>query len=231
VALLDVQMPGLDGFGVAAEVKGHPDLSSTRLLLLTSAGQRGDAARCQEIGLECYLTKPAREWELREAMLSILSAPPRGAGGATLVTRHTLREKSPRSAILVPESLLTLPEGVGAAGGLPVVDRTELLARVDGDHGLLADLVRAFMETAPQQLASIDAALERGEGAALSRAAHTLKGSVGTFAAPGALKAAARVESLGLLNDLKSARDARRDLGTEIDRLSQALMPYVSGSG
>jgi len=230
LALLDVQMPGLDGFSVAAEVKGHPQLASTRLLLLTSAGQRGDATRCREIGLEGYLTKPARESELRDALLSILSAPARAADPAALVTRHTLRENSAPSGILVPESDTAVPDTMADARNLPTLDPSDLLSRVDGDRGLLSELVRAFLTTAPQQLAAIDAALARGEGVALSRAAHTLKGSVGTFAAMRALRAAARVESLGLAGDLRGAGTARQELGAEIERLSQALMPYLSGS-
>ena len=227
LALLDVQMPGLDGFSVAAEVKGHPQLASTRLLLLTSAGQRGDSTRCAEIGLEGYLTKPARESELREALLSILSASAEATKPFPLITRHALREKSRPSGILVPESDTVVPD---ASADLPTLDPQDLLARVDGDRGLLSELVRAFIATAPQQLAAIDAALDRGEGVALSRAAHTLKGSVGTLAAFRALRAADRVESLGLTGDLKAAGLARRELGAEIDRLSQALLPYLSRS-
>ena len=101
---------------------------------------------------------------------------------------------------------------------------------MDGDRGLLSELVRAFMTTAPQQLAAIDAALERGEGVALSRAAHTLKGSVGTLAALRALRAADKVEALGRAGDLPAAGAARRELGAEIERLTQALVPYLSGS-
>jgi signal transduction histidine kinase/DNA-binding response OmpR family regulator/HPt (histidine-containing phosphotransfer) domain-containing protein len=226
LALLDVQMPGLDGFSVAAEVKGHPQLAVTRLLLLTSAGQRGDATRCREIGLEGYLTKPAREAELREALVAILSAPARTSGSAPLVTRHVLREKTRTSGILVPESETIVP---ASSVELPTLDPMDLLSRVDGDRGLLSELVRAFLTTAPQQLAAIDAALERGEGMALSRAAHTLKGSVGTLAAMRALKAADRVESLGMAGDLSGAGAARRELGVEIERLTQALVPYLSG--
>ncbi len=41
-------------------------------MMLTSGGQRGDAARCREVGISAYLTKPVRQIELREAILKVL---------------------------------------------------------------------------------------------------------------------------------------------------------------
>ncbi len=231
LALLDMQMPGMDGFALAARVKGDPELRATRLILLTSSGQRGDAARCRAIGLEGYLAKPAREAELREAMLSILSMQGEENAPVTLVTRHALREQRGRSGILVPENGFARDSASRSATRNETIDDADLMQRVDGDRELLAELVRAFLDTAPQQLRAIDAAIERGEGAAVCRAAHTLKGSVGTFAAGAALQAVARVETLGEVGDLPAARAARVDLGQEIERLAHALTPYLAGNG
>src|SRR6266542_3119302 len=49
LAILDVQMPDMDGFQLATAVRGEPALKGTRLLMLTSAGQRGDGERCREL--------------------------------------------------------------------------------------------------------------------------------------------------------------------------------------
>src|SRR5213594_718573 len=46
LAILDAQMPERDGFALATAIRGDPDLAPTRLLILTSAGQRGDGERC-----------------------------------------------------------------------------------------------------------------------------------------------------------------------------------------
>jgi HPt (histidine-containing phosphotransfer) domain-containing protein len=74
---------------------------------------------------------------------------------------------------------------------------------------------------------AIDAALDRGEGSAIVRAANTLRGSIGTFGALEAGNAAGRLEMLGTLGDLQAARQARRALEDEMQRLVKALRPYL----
>ena len=61
----------------------------TKIILLTSAGQRGDNARCRELGIAGYLTKPVRQSELRAAIIAVLGA----RGKETTVTRHSVREE------------------------------------------------------------------------------------------------------------------------------------------
>ncbi|MFA9453427.1 MAG: ATP-binding protein, partial [Candidatus Aminicenantaceae bacterium] len=70
--LLDAQMPGEDGFMLAERIKEKPEYARTALIILTSAGQRGDATRCQELGVSAYLMKPINAWELFRAILTIL---------------------------------------------------------------------------------------------------------------------------------------------------------------
>ena len=73
-----------------------------RMLLLTSGGQRGDAARCRQIGIEGYLTKPAKESELRAA-ISTIANPSTHAGSDQPITRHSLYESTRSLDILVAE--------------------------------------------------------------------------------------------------------------------------------
>jgi len=99
LVLLDARMPELDGFAVAERIRADARHAGTALLMLTSAGLRGDATRCQELGLDVYLTKPASLSELREAMSTVLGR----TAHAGLVTRHSLREERARRAILLAE--------------------------------------------------------------------------------------------------------------------------------
>jgi two-component system, sensor histidine kinase and response regulator len=102
LVLLDAHMPALDGFALAEQIKQHPDLAQSTIMMLTSGGQRGDAARCRELGIAAYLTKPISQGELWEAILQALGKPAT-AKPASVVTRHTLREGKPRLHILLAE--------------------------------------------------------------------------------------------------------------------------------
>ncbi|MGA2116797.1 MAG: response regulator [Bryobacteraceae bacterium] len=68
----DAQMPEVDGFQLAEQVKGDPELAKTAIIMLTSAGQRGDGQRCRELGISAYLTKPVSRSELYETIALLL---------------------------------------------------------------------------------------------------------------------------------------------------------------
>ncbi|MCA1899884.1 MAG: response regulator, partial [Chloroflexi bacterium] len=90
VVLLDMQMPGMDGEQTARAIKSDPSIKDVKILILTSMGQRGDAARLQALGCAGYLLKPVKQQMLFDAMLAVLSGS--GDDSSTLVTRHTLSE-------------------------------------------------------------------------------------------------------------------------------------------
>ena len=103
LVLLDAQMPQLDGFATAAKIKQDPDLPTATIMMLTSGGQRGDADRCRQLGISAYLSKPVRQWELREAVLRVLGLRPQRGESSRLVTRHSLQETPKRLRVLLAE--------------------------------------------------------------------------------------------------------------------------------
>jgi CheY-like chemotaxis protein len=68
LVLTDAHMPGMDGFDLAAQIKSSPYLAEAVILMLTSGQQQGDLARCRDLGVSGYLTKPVRRAELRAAI-------------------------------------------------------------------------------------------------------------------------------------------------------------------
>lgn len=93
--LTDSEMPEMDGFALAGRVRQNQNLTRSTVMMLTSSGQRGDAARCRNAGLAGYLTKPVRQSELRMALARALGRSPQKE--APLITRHSLRgEPAPR---------------------------------------------------------------------------------------------------------------------------------------
>jgi len=97
--LTDMHMPKMDGFALIERVRQLPELSTAIIMMLTSAGHRGDAARCQELGIAAYLLKPIRQSELREAIARVLGARDQN-GAVPLITRYSLGDAFEPMAVL-----------------------------------------------------------------------------------------------------------------------------------
>jgi CheY-like chemotaxis protein len=92
LVLLDARLPDMDGFTLADKIRHDPRFAGATLMLLTSGGQRGDGARCRQLGVAAYLTKPIRSSELLDAILDALGTKSLQGEKLGLVTRHSLRE-------------------------------------------------------------------------------------------------------------------------------------------
>jgi CheY-like chemotaxis protein len=101
--LLDANISGMDGFALAEQITQHRACAGTQIILLTSTGQRGDAARCRKLGVAGYLTRPMKHSELFDAIMTVLGTPSGGDGRPLLVTRHSLRENRRFLRILLVE--------------------------------------------------------------------------------------------------------------------------------
>jgi PAS domain S-box-containing protein len=97
--LMDMHMPKMDGFGLVERIRQNPLLATTTIMMLTSAGHRGDATRCQALGVAAYLLKPIRQSELCEAIVRVLGAKEH-EGAIPLVTRFSLDDANGPSASL-----------------------------------------------------------------------------------------------------------------------------------
>ena len=75
VVLLDGHMPDLDGFELAQRITRDQRYRRTRVVMLTSAGEPEDVARCGKLGISAYLTKPVKQSELFDVVVSVLSDP------------------------------------------------------------------------------------------------------------------------------------------------------------
>ncbi|MBI4885717.1 MAG: response regulator [Acidobacteria bacterium] len=88
-ALLDVNMPGMDGFMLAAELRSLPFAAGAPILMLSSADHGDGAQRCRELSLNAYLVKPVTQRDLRAALMTAIGGgrpaaanpPPRPAQG------------------------------------------------------------------------------------------------------------------------------------------------------
>jgi two-component system, sensor histidine kinase and response regulator len=98
--LTDMHMPRMDGFTLIERIRQRPELATATIMMLTSAGHRGDAARCLEPGVAAYLLKPIRQSELREAIARVLGARTE-QGAIPLITRFSLQDAREPSSLLM----------------------------------------------------------------------------------------------------------------------------------
>ena len=92
--ITDAYMPEMDGFTFVEELRKINGAKCDTIMLLGSGGFRGDAARCRELGVAAYLSKPIGRTELHAAILAVVGRQSSAADSspAALVTRHSLRE-------------------------------------------------------------------------------------------------------------------------------------------
>jgi CheY-like chemotaxis protein len=101
--LVDAHMPETDGFTLVERIGHHGSAPRATVIMLTSAGQRGDAARVRQLGVAAYLTKPVTESELFDSILTALGTKAERPGPRDLITRHSLREGQRKLRILLAE--------------------------------------------------------------------------------------------------------------------------------
>lgn len=110
-ALLDHQMPDCDGAELGRVVVADETLKSTRLVLLTSSGQRGDSHLFADIGFAGYLLKPVAQLDLTDCLMLVLgnTAESWHLKSQPIVTRHALRaqrHQSPKRVLLAEDNLV-----------------------------------------------------------------------------------------------------------------------------
>ncbi len=352
LVLTDMHMPKMDGFGLVENIRSTDATETATIMMLTSGGQRGDAARCSEMGIAAYLLKPVRQTELREAIARVLQAKYE-TGGSDMITPYSLavtkdtKAPSRRLDILLAEDNLVnqklairllekrghqvtlaqngrealgalaaktydlvlmdvqMPEmdgleatrrlrvreqqngvarqavvamtalamkgdkerctGAGMDGyltkpirpqeldgvldqysamaaprereGQPVqanaaLNMDDLMERVDGDMGFLAELGEIYRREYPVQLSALREAMANGDATAVRRVGHSLKGALGNLSAIEAAGLAASVEEMGKIGELDglavTLQYLEREL-VEVDCALQTLCPELVG--
>ena len=210
VILMDVQMPGMDGYEATAAIRaqaGGPN-AATPIVAVTAHAMSGDRERCHAAGMNAFVAKPVRPETLLAAIDGLFDgrrgAPPPPA-------RRRRAAAAPRPA---------------------AIDRSGLLAAFGDDRALLDETIGVFLADAPAQIDALRAAVASGDAAAIARAAHALKGAVSLFSlgapytAARSLEAAARA---GVPDRLPARVAAIERAVTRLTTGLAALRPSLHG--
>ena len=197
LVLMDVQMPEVDGFEATAAIREKEKKSGGHIpiIAMTAHAMKGDRERCLETGMDGYVSKPIRAQELLEAVENIASG-----------------EVRPKVGV------------AGVRQDQDVIDWLGALAHLEGDVELLKEIAGMFVEQCPSLVSRVREAVAHRDPVEIERAAHTVKGSVGNFAAKAAFEAAMRLEQIGRNGPLDEAESACAKLEDELERLKPALV-------
>ena len=343
LVLLDVHMPDLDGFAVAEQIRNSHKYQEVKVVLLTSASRPSDVVRCRELGVSGYLSKPIKQSELFDAIVTAMAEQTRkpepcdSASASIRPSERSLRvllaEDNPVNQTLAMRILEKLghkvqvvnngKEAIGRAQAedldlifmdvqmpemdgleatmairaaeagtekhVPIVamtahamkgDREKCLSagmdgylskpiRIDelkqaisevektrtmgqspeqnsfqaigqiqllldsvmGDRALLVEMADLWLADSAKQESHIREGLDSGDAMVVQRAAHALKGSVGTFRACAAQEAAKQLEICAKDADLVGARKAFERLSTQIDLVRRDLRRLAAEPG
>ena len=197
VVLMDVQMPELDGLAATGVIRERERARGGHvpIVAMTAHAMQGDRDRCLASGMDEYLAKPIRPDELIDLVERVADQRPPS-------------EKT---------------RAVAEADDV-VFDEARAAARLDGDRRLLHQVLDIYRADAPTQVKRVLDAASAADEDGLRRAAHTLKGTLGTIDAPRAFAAAARVENAAASGDVPAACGLVDVLLTELESLDRALL-------
>jgi len=204
--LMDVQMPEMGGLEATRVLREKEKASNRRaaIIAMTAHAVKGDRERCLAAGMDHYVSKPIDPRRLFAA-----------------IDEAMLSNKARATAKLRAKS------DPAASATEPRIDVRFLLRRVEGDRGLMKELISVFLEDTPRLFKELTAAVEKRDHAKIERAAHTLKGAVANFGAKRARELGLELETRGRERDLELADCVLAELQKELAIVEAELSAIV----
>jgi CheY-like chemotaxis protein len=200
--LMDVELPDMDGCAAATRIRADETRSGRRVPIIAVTGHATEDVRerCLAAGMDACLAKPIDAAALLRTIARLTGAP-------------------------TPALASSPPADPGA-----VLDHDRLHAETGGSAALVEELATVFADEFARISAAIAAALDANDSERLARAAHDLKGAVGSLSGRAAHVAAERLEAVAREGDMHRARTACVQVDREVERFRAALAAVTRGA-
>ena len=211
IALMDMQMPVMDGIAATHEIRLLPNVGSLPIVAMTANAMKEERDRCLEAGMDDYVTKPIEPkllfealWRFRHRSDPLFHSLPAGKPESAAEAARAAAPAAPSPSAAAAAAAVS-----AATSAAPAIQKLETGASLDrlmGNKALYVKLLRLFIEDQGHAVEKLRAAALAKDIRAAGLAAHSLKGTAATIGAMDLRRAAEEVESF------------IRQAGTDIDQ-------------
>jgi PAS domain S-box-containing protein len=167
-AILDMQMPGMSGAILGERLKNHKNTQHTKLIMMTSMGERGDADFFAKLGFSAYFPKPTTTSDLFDALTVVLDDEKSRKSVSPIITRHNLQAlKRPQISKHIAKNtrlLLVEDNRINQAVILGVLSNIGLSADVAGNGIEALVALNSSPDDSPYQLIIMDCQMPEMDG-------------------------------------------------------------------
>ena len=241
--LMDIQMPKMDGLTATKKIRAmeetracQQDLTSNPIpiIALTANAMKGDRQICIDAGMDDYIAKPVTSKKLMGMLEKYISLTkdtavekidlksqniPHDKSSFTLNTQNTQHKKQSYDKFHTEDKQPVAT--ISKVSELEIFNKSELLNRIENDNDLLKIVLNTFIESTPQYLKEIEAAIENNDSEIIRVQAHTVKGSSGNVSAPLMMHTAHEIEKAGKIGDIATSRKLLQKLEKEFEMFKE----------
>jgi signal transduction histidine kinase/CheY-like chemotaxis protein len=200
---MDAHMPVMDGFEATRHIRKietHAAIHRTPVIAMTALSMEGDRERCQQAGMDDYISKPVKSRLILDMLLKYCSD----------CLTETAEDTAERAAIDVSHAP-------------PVLNPSQLLDICDHDEALIRELIVEFDKETPNLLDKLQEAVDSGDQDRILKTAHKLNGVVANCGGERFLHASLKIEKAARENEFDAQIHDISLLKRELDCLQQAL--------
>ena len=211
--LMDVQMPELDGLEATRQIRQSESGTKRHIpiIAMTAHAMKGDRELCLEAGMDEYVSKPVRPWQLLTALSHFFSQDDQTVGASRAVAAGQ-----------------NLPADSESATAEKYQVQWPVALRItQGDRGLLREIAGAFLEEVRIVMADLKHAIKTEDASTAQRMAHTIKANFRTFGVDDAHDLAFECEKAGKAGELDRVAEHIAELQEASRTVSLQLRHFI----